>query len=52
MGVGPVHLYFLEEGELRVEILLDKFLDVLMGACFLIHELIAGEGEQFEAFLG
>lgn len=49
--VGPVHIDLCEEGELGVITITRKGLDFGLVARFLVHKLIAGEGENLESSL-
>ena len=51
MRVCSVHLDFREERELCIVLALGKLLDLGVCSRFLLHELIAGEGQNFEALL-
>lgn len=49
MRVGAVYLCLLEQNELRTEFTLHELEDFLVRAALLTEELVAGEGQQFEA---
>lgn len=50
VSLWPINLYFREERECRIELLPDEQFDLLFGAALLLHELVAREGEDLEAF--
>jgi hypothetical protein len=49
--VRPIDFHLLEEGELRAKAIGDELDDFLGRAAFLTEELVAGERQEFEAFL-
>ena len=47
--VAPIHIDLREHGEVNVVLFLCPCFDLGLGARLLVHELIAGEGEDLEA---
>jgi hypothetical protein len=48
--VGAVDLDLLEEREIGLETILDEAFNFLIGACFLVVDIVGGEGQNLKAF--
>ena len=51
VSVGAIDVDFLEDRELSSILLSGKSPDLLVGARLLLHELVAGEGKDFESLV-
>jgi hypothetical protein len=51
VSIFSVHLYLLQDGELGVEVLIDKLLDLDGGTALLSKELVTWEGKDLESLV-
>ena len=51
MSLEPVAIYFREQGELHLVLLLHETLDLPFTFGFLFHEIVAGETEDLKSFV-